>query len=326
MKTNKRFVTEERQLFTEFLSSSSTTRCDDDSWHDVVPWSFDMQCHAHKGEWGNKAVEQLYTVSTLAYMTIPSTYMDTVGELSEVRSNIVFENSLEFAWADWTFIDREILGKVNEAMDQGMRDATGKVNQLCSPNRKLQTMLSCWTQRGWMHIRAMSGCRFRWRLGGESKSTSGRVYCAYSETKHLCLFRGYARQTAILRGSTEAETISLDAGLRMEGILFMDFMGHIDVLEPAAREDPQQWPTQRKAQGTIWTRCFLSGILDVATPVARISSIRTSLHVFEDNEVVINMFFWGRRAKYETRFQNPQSWSWLVVWSNQNTTNRLLVR
>ena len=40
----------------------------------------------------------------------------------------------------------------------------------------------------------------------------------------------------------------------------------------------------------------------------------TLLFVFEDNEAVIKMIIKGKKPNDETRFQNPQCCSWLVVW------------
>ena len=56
----------------------------------------------------------------------------------------------------------------------------------------------------------------------DSKSTSGGVLCFYGSQTFVPVSRMYKKQTAVLHGSTESEVISLDAGLRMDGLLALD--------------------------------------------------------------------------------------------------------
>ena len=52
----------------------------------------------------------------------------------------------------------------------------------------------------------------------DSKSTSGGVLCIFGS--HTCVPRSWMckKQTSVSHSSTEAEIVSLDAGLRMDGI------------------------------------------------------------------------------------------------------------
>ena len=57
---------------------------------------------------------------------------------------------------------------------------------------------------------------------------------------------------------------------------------------------------------------------DIDSVPSNVQSARQEalLYVFEDNEAVIKMIMKGRSPTNETRFQNSESCSWLVVRSN----------
>ena len=56
----------------------------------------------------------------------------------------------------------------------------------------------------------------------DSKSTSGRILCIYGSHTFVPTSWMCQKQTSVSHGSTEAEIISLDAGLRMDGIPALD--------------------------------------------------------------------------------------------------------
>ena len=53
----------------------------------------------------------------------------------------------------------------------------------------------------------------------DSKSTSGGVLCIFGSRTFVPISWMYKKQTSVWHGSTESEIISLDAGLRMDGLL-----------------------------------------------------------------------------------------------------------
>ena len=55
-----------------------------------------------------------------------------------------------------------------------------------------------------------------------SKSTSGGVLCFFGSKTFVSVSRMCKKQTSVSHSSTESKIISLDAGLRMDGLLALD--------------------------------------------------------------------------------------------------------
>ena len=56
----------------------------------------------------------------------------------------------------------------------------------------------------------------------DSKSTSGGVLCYFGSGTFVPVTWMCKKQTAVSHSSTESEILSLDAGLRMDGLLALD--------------------------------------------------------------------------------------------------------
>ena len=104
------------------------------------------------------------------------------------------------------------------------------------------------------------------------------------------------KQTSVSHSSTESEIISLDAGLRMDGIPALDLWDLIVAVlhentyqNNHERGDPYKSPTRKKIPGKI-------DLDNVDFIPSNVHSSRTEavLHVFEDNEAVIKMIIKGR--------------------------------
>ena len=59
----------------------------------------------------------------------------------------------------------------------------------------------------------------------DSKSTSGGTLCAFGSHTLVPISWMCKKQTSVSHSSTESEIISLDAGLRLDGIPVLDFLG-----------------------------------------------------------------------------------------------------
>ena len=103
-------------------------------------------------------------------------------------------------------------------------------------------------------------------------------------------------QTSVSHSSTESEIISLDAGLRMDGIPALDLWDLIVTVlhwnthqNYQVRWDPKKSPT-RKIHGKI------DDLNNVGFISWNVNSFRkeASLYIFEDNEAVIKMIANGR--------------------------------
>ena len=71
----------------------------------------------------------------------------------------------------------------------------------------------------------------------DSKSTSGGILCIFGSRTFVPISRMCKRQTSVAHSSTEAEIISLDAGLRMDGIPALDLW---DSVVEVFRSSPNQ--------------------------------------------------------------------------------------
>ena len=131
----------------------------------------------------------------------------------------------------------------------------------------------------------------------DSKTTSGGTLC--SLRSHTFVPRSWMckKQTAVSHSSTESEIISLDIGLRLDGLLALEFWDLIvSVLENISRvSDRSGQPVNdvkkhHKSQGKINVIENIDSVPSNVQP----SRQEALLYVFEDNEAVIKMFMKGR--------------------------------
>ena len=121
------------------------------------------------------------------------------------------------------------------------------------------------------------------------------------------------KQTSVSHSSTESEIISLDAGLRLDGIPALDLWDLIvSVLgNTTQNHDRTGKPVVCRDKNHVQSR----GMFNVLNNVARVptnvqfSHKEALLYVFEDNEAVIKMVYKAKKSHNETCFQNPQSCS-----------------
>ena len=117
------------------------------------------------------------------------------------------------------------------------------------------------------------------------------------------------KQTSVSHSSTESEIISLDAGLRLDGLPALELWDLIVSVFGSVTSDRTERPvdTERiqKSQGKI---NVLKNI-DCLPSIVQSSRQEALLHVFEDNEAVIKMISKGRESHNETCFQDSQSCS-----------------
>ena len=135
-------------------------------------------------------------------------------------------------------------------------------------------------------------------------------HCAFSEATRLFQSVG---QTSVSHSSTESEIISLDAGLRLDGIPALDERDLIVAVlhgntyqSNQERANPCTNPV-RAAPHKLPMRKKFHGMIDDLDNVDFISSnVHSSrqealLYIFEDNEAVIKMIIQGRRLHRKAR-------------------------
>ena len=133
----------------------------------------------------------------------------------------------------------------------------------------------------------------------DSKSTSGGTLCVFGSHTFVSI-SWIKKQTAVSHSSTESEIISLDAGLRLDGLFALELWDLIvSVLgNTTQNHDRTEKPVvcreknhvQGKSRGTF---NVLSNV-DLVPSNVQFSHQEALLYVFEDNEAVIKMIIKGR--------------------------------
>ena len=131
----------------------------------------------------------------------------------------------------------------------------------------------------------------------DSKSTSGGTLCVFGSHTFVPISWICKKQTSVSHSSTESEIISLDAGLRLDGIPALDLWDLIVAVlhgnthqSKQVQGDLSKSPTRKKIHGRI------DDLHNVDFISSNVNSSRkeTLLYVFEDNEAVIKMIIKGR--------------------------------
>ena len=135
----------------------------------------------------------------------------------------------------------------------------------------------------------------------DSKSTSGGTLCVFGSHTFVPISWMCKKQTSVSHSSTESEIISLDAGLRLDGIPALDLwdlivlvfgnttQNHDRTGQPVVGRDTSHEPSKQSR------RMFnvLNNVDRVPSNV-QFSHQEALLYVFEDNEAVIKMIRKGR--------------------------------
>ena len=150
----------------------------------------------------------------------------------------------------------------------------------------------------------------------DSKSTSGGTLCVFGSHTFVPISWMCKKQTSVSHSSTESEIISLDAGLRLDGIPALDFWDLIVLVlgniipthdrtgQPVVNCDKDHGPKKR-SQGMI----NVLNNIDCISSNVNSSRQEALLYVFEDNEAVIKMIIEGRSPTMRHVSRTPQSCS-----------------
>ena len=141
----------------------------------------------------------------------------------------------------------------------------------------------------------------------DSKSTSGGTLCVFGSHTFVPISWMCKKQTLVSHSSTESEIISLDTGLRLDGLpalelwdLIVSVLGNTNQSNQARRDLCTNQREDRSTPHTMQKRKKSHGMINDLDNVDFISSNVNSsrqeafLYVFEDNEAVIKMIIKGR--------------------------------
>ena len=144
----------------------------------------------------------------------------------------------------------------------------------------------------------------------DSKSTSGGTLCIFGSHTFVPISWMCKKQTAVSHSSTESEIISLDTGLRLDGLpalelwdLIVSVLGNISRVSDRSGQRDNDVHKRHKSQKKI------DVMEDIDSVPSNVQSARQEalLYIFEDNEAVIKMIIKGRIPTMKHVLRNPQS-------------------
>ena len=131
----------------------------------------------------------------------------------------------------------------------------------------------------------------------DSKSTSGGTLCVFGSHTFIPLSWMCKKQTAVSHSSTEYEIISLDTGLRLDGLpalelwdLIVSVFGSVSQVSGRSGQPDYEVNKHHKSQRRI------DVMKDIDVVPSNVQSARQEalVYLFEDNEAVIKMIMKGR--------------------------------
>ena len=128
----------------------------------------------------------------------------------------------------------------------------------------------------------------------DSKSTSGGTLCIFGSHTFVPISWMCKKQTAVSHSSTESEIISLDTGLRLDGLPALELWDLIvSVLGNVSRVSDNPGRPVIESQKSQ-SRIDVIKDIDLVPSNVRTAHHEALLYVFEDNEAVIKMIIKGR--------------------------------
>ena len=302
--TSKDTVDNYRTMFESRISAGRAEKLPFPQNLRISSWSYDMAGHAKKCverycELANKTTQQLYKVSTpgIDDHHFKEEEMKSVGELSHVCSQIVLKclylarigrpdilwsvNKLARSITKWTKASDKRLNRLISYIHH-----TSEYKQYCHVGN---TAKQC-------RLGLFQDSDFAGDLE-DSKSTSGGTLCIFGSHTFVPISWMCKEQTLVSHSSTESEIISLDTGLRLDGLpvlelwdLIVSVFGNVSRVSDRSGQPDSDVHKRHKPHKKI------DVMEDIDSVPSNVQSARQEalLYVFEDNEAVIKMIIKGR--------------------------------
>ena len=226
---NKDIVDNYRTMFESRISAGGTEKLPYSENFRISSWSCDMEGHAKKcveryGELANKTTRQLYKVSTpcIDDHHFKVEELRSVGELSQVCFQMVLKclylariGRPDIPWSV-NKLARSIT-KWTKARDKRLNRLISHIHHTCEYKQYCyvgNTAKQC-------RLGLFQDSNFAGDLE-DSKSTSGGTLWVFGSHTFVPISWMCKKQTSVSHSSTESEIISLDAGLRLDGIPPLD--------------------------------------------------------------------------------------------------------
>ena len=284
------------------------------------------KCVERYCELANKMTQQLYKVSTpcIDDHHFKEEEMKSVGELSKVSSQIVVK-CLYLAR-----IGRpDILWSVNK-----LARSITKWTKACDKrlNRLISYIHHTCEYKQYCHV---GNTAKQCRLGlfqdsdfagdlEDSKSTSGGTVCVFGSHTFVPISWMCKKQTAVSHSSTESEIISLDTGLRLDGLPALDLIVSVlgNVFRVSDRSGQLEYDVHKHHKSH--KKIDVINDIDAVPSNVQFSHQEALLYVFEDNEAVIKMIIKGRSPtmRYVSRTHRV-ALDWLFDRINLDSKNQI---
>ena len=271
----------------------------------ISSWSYDMAGHAKKCverycELANKTTQQLNKVSTPCiddHHHFKEEGTKSVGELSNTCSQIVLKCLY------WARIGRpDILWSVNKlarSITKWTKACHKRLNRLISYNHHTcEYKQYCYV--GNIAKQCRLGLFQDSDFAGEledPKSTSGGTSCVFRSHTFVPISWLCKKQTSVSHSSTESEIISLDTGLRLDGLLALELWDLIvSVLGNIARVSDRSGQPESDVHQHQKSHNKIDVMKDIDVVPSNVQSANREalFYVFEDNEALIKMIIKGR--------------------------------
>ena len=199
-------------------------------------------------------------------------------------------------WTTWYSMVSNSARTIHHKIDQGLWQTPESIDFIYSSYLWIQTILSCWKYCQTMQTGTVSRLWLRrrsWRFKIHFWRNIVRFWKSYVCSKSwMC-----KKQTAVSHNSTESEIISLDIGLRLDGLpalelwdLFVSVLGNVSRFWDRSGKPESDDHKHHKSHNKI------NVMQDIDAVPSNVQSARQEvlLPVFEDNEAVIKMIIKGR--------------------------------
>ena len=222
---NNRLVVEKQNLFSKLISTYTDVRTEEKNPKDITAWSYDIEGHAQKCvvrycHLTHKTVDKLHKVPTLRL----DDHQVKPGDLKIVK---VFSEICSQIALTCLYLAR--IGKADLLWTKNcLAISVTQWNRECDsqPGRLISYIHHTSNNRQFCHAgKQATDCKlglfqdadFAGNLSG-SESTSGGAVCIFVSHTFVPITWACKQQTPESHSSKDAEIVSLDAGLRMEGI------------------------------------------------------------------------------------------------------------
>ena len=160
----------------------------------------------------------------------------------------------------------------------------------------------------------------------DSKSTSGGTLCIFGRHTFVPLSWMCKKQPAVSHSSTESEIISLDTGLRLDGLpalelwdLIVSVFGSVSQASDRSGQPHNDVNKHQKSQGKI----SLMENVDSVPSNVQSSRQEALLCVFEDNEAMIKMIIkgWSPTMRHVSTELHLIGCSIELIWTPKSKSN-----